>query len=336
MSVLGTQAMTLADYKSRMNPDGSVDFIIEALMQANPIINHIKWLQGNLPTGNKTTLRTSIPTPSIRRINRGVAAQKSTAKQIQDTCMMLEDRSTVDVKLLALQDDKEGFRRSEDAAFVQGFADFIADTLFYGDTSVNPDTFNGLSVRYDTVGGDKHTAGHQVISGGTAGTNTNTSAFIVGWGTKSVAGIYPKNTQMGLKQQDLGEQDAFDDNGNPYRALTTLFDWDAGLAVMDIESCALVRNIDVTNLPTTQSGQKALIDKFIVAKNRIRNLQNRDKDVHMYVSPTLYDWFEQYLTDKNNVHITRQEVMGAFPQLYFAGIPVDKSDSILETEPAFS
>ena len=154
MAILGTQALTIADWRSRMNPDGNIDFIIEALEQSNPIINQIRWLQGNLPTGNKTTLRTSIPRPSIRRINRGVDAHKSTTKQVQDTCMMLEDRSEVDVKLISIQPDKEGFRRSEDAAFVMGFGDMVAESIFYGDTAQEPDTFNGLSVRYNVIGGD--------------------------------------------------------------------------------------------------------------------------------------------------------------------------------------
>ena len=336
MGILGMEALTLSDYRKRMNPDGSVDFIIEALERANPIMNHVKWIEGNLPTGNKTTLRTSIPRPSIRRINQGIVSHKSTTKQIQDTCMMLEDRSEVDVKLIRLQPNGEAFRRSEDAAFVAGFGDTVSDMLFYGDTQENPDTFNGLSIRYNIVGGEKHTAGHQVVAGGTPGTNTNTSAFFVSWGTKATTGIYPKNSQLGLSQKDLGEQDALDDKGHPYRALVTLFDMDCGLAVQDIEANALVRNIDVKTLDTLDSKKSLeLIKKFVKAKNTIRNLQNRDKDTHLYVSPALYDFFEIYLLDKTNVHVTRQDLMNTRPQLYFSGIPIEKSDSILETEPAF-
>ena len=337
MAILGTQALTIADWRSRMNPDGNIDFIIEALEQSNPIINQIRWLQGNLPTGNKTTLRPSIPRPSIRRINRGVDAHKSTTKQVQDTCMMLEDRSEVDVKLISIQPDKEGFRRSEDAAFVMGFGDMVAESIFYGDTAQEPDTFNGLSVRYNVIGGEKHSAGHQVIEGGTAGTNTNTTGFFVGWGTKATAGIYPKHSKMGLQSQDLGECDAQDAQGKKYRALVTLFDWDVGIAVQDIEANALVRNIDVSKLMSLKSDEKqALVEKFIIAKNRIRNLQNKDKKVHLYVSPAMYDFFEIYLLDKNNVHVTRQDLQNAPTQLYLSGIPIEKSDSIIETEPAFA
>lgn len=335
MSTLALEALTLSDFRKRANPDGTLDFVIEALENSNPVLQDMVWKEGNLPTGNKTTIRTALPTPSIRMINQGVKPSKSTTKQVQDTCMMLEDRSTVDTKLLKLYGpNAEAFRRSEDAAFVQGFSDVVAGNLFYGDTAANPGCFNGLSVRYNTLTGNKGEAGYQVISGGTAGTNTNTSAFLIGWGTHATTGIYPRGSQVGLHQEDLGEGDVEDANGGKYRALTTLFGWDCGLAVQDVRANAFVRNIDVSNLPTTSANKLALIEKFVVAKNRIHNLQRGDKHLVWYVSSALYDWFELYLLDKNNVHVTRQELQGDVPRLYFSGIEIKMCDAISETEAA--
>ena len=132
MSTVGNLALTLNDWRLRTAPDGSIDYIVETLAQQNPILQQMLWMEGNLPTGNMTTQRTSIPSPSKRRINRGVDASKSTTKQITDTCCILEDRSKVDIELLGLQPDKEAFRRSEDAAHMEGFAQSVADMLFYG------------------------------------------------------------------------------------------------------------------------------------------------------------------------------------------------------------
>ena len=75
-----------------------------------------------------------------------------------------------------------------------------------------------------------------------------------------------------------------------------------------------------------------LIEKFVTAKNRIRNLQSRDKRVVMYVSESLYNWFEIYLLDKNNVHVTRQELSADVPRLYFGGIEIKKCDAISDQE----
>ena len=335
MSILGTDALTLSDLRKRLNPDGSIAFIIEALEQSNPILQDIPWIEGNLKTGNVTTVRTMIPTPSIRMINKGVKRGKSRTAQVQDTCMILEDRSVVDVELLALQKDKEKFRNSEDAAFVQGFSAYVAEQAFYGDSKNAPGTFNGLSVRYDTYGGNKGEAGYQVVSAGTPGTNTNTTAFFVGWGNKHTVGIYPEGTIAGLKMRDLGEQTVTDSDGLEYQALATLFTWKVGLAVQNIRSNALLRNINVAALESMTSAQKlAIMDALTKTKNRIQNLQNGDKQVRLYVSDSLYNFFETYMNDKNNVFVTQQTLMNQMPQLYFKGIPVEKCDAISETESA--
>lgn len=60
MAILGAQSLTLSDWKKRVAPDGAIDFIIEALENSNPIIQDIVWKEGNLPTGNRTTVRASI------------------------------------------------------------------------------------------------------------------------------------------------------------------------------------------------------------------------------------------------------------------------------------
>lgn len=336
MAVLGTQALTLSDLRKRLAPDGSIDFIIEALLNSNPIMDDITWKMGNLPTGNRTTIRTSMPTPSVRRINRGVARHKSTTKQVQDTCIILEDRSCVDIEEIALAPNGEQFRRSEDAAFVGGFSDAIAANIFYGNADENLDTFNGLAMRYPVIGGEKNAPGFQVIEGGTPNAGAgNTSAWLVGWGTHATTGIYPKDSQAGLKQRDLGEMTVQDTDGNEYQALTTLFTWKAGLAVGDIRANAAVRNIDVSKLIGMKSEDKLkLIEKFVIAKNNIRNLQSKDKRVVMYVSSALYNFFELYLLDKNNVHVTRQELAQGAPRLYFSGIEIKKCDVLSDGETA--
>jgi hypothetical protein len=249
--------------------------------------------------------------------------------------MILEDRSVVDVELMALQKDKDGFRRSEDAAFVQGFSNYVAEQTFYGDSSAEPGTFNGISIRYNTYGGDRGEPGYQVLSAGTPGSNTNTTAFFIGWGQKHTVGIYPEGTMAGLKMRDLGEQTVLDPNNLEYQGLATLFTWKCGLAVQNIRSNALLRNINVAGLDGLSSAQKlALMDALTKTKNRIQNLQNGDKKVVMYVSQSLYDFFECYMNDKNNIFVTQQTIMNAMPQLFFKGIPVQKCDAISETETA--
>ena len=192
-------------------------------------------------------------------------------------------------------------------------------------------------MRYPIIGGEKNTPGYQVIEGMTANAGAkNTSAFLVGWGTHATSGIYPKNSQAGLKQRDLGEQTVQDKDGNEYQALVSLFTWKAGLAVGDIRANAAVRNIDTEKINGSMKSEDKLklIEKFVLAKNRIRNLQSREKKVVMYVSESLYNWFEIYLLDKNNVHVTRQELAADVPRLFFGGIEIKKCDAISDEETA--
>ena len=135
----------------------------------------------------------------------------------------------------------------------------------------------------------------------------------------------------GLRKQDLGEGDVNDADGKPYRAVQTLYSYKCGLAVKNVRSVVRVANIDMATIKNlTDAQQKALIDKFVYAKNRLW----LPKNPVAYVSDDLYSWFECYLTNKNNIHVTREQVMGAAPILRFNGIQVKKMDCMTDTEAA--
>ena len=126
-------AHTLSDLQKTVNPDGSIARVMEVLNESNPMMQDIPWEEGDLPIGTKTVIRTGLPTPSIRRINRGTAATKGSTRQIIDVCMNLEDRSCIDVELLAGKPNPEAYRMAEDDAHVEGMAQYVARQFIYGD-----------------------------------------------------------------------------------------------------------------------------------------------------------------------------------------------------------
>lgn len=336
----GSQAITLLDFSKRLDPNGKLAYVVETLAQSNPVLDDMKWMEGNLPTGIQTTQRTSIPKPTIRKINRGVKHTKSTTEQISDTCCMLEGRSLVDVELIKLYQGaaaKEELRKSEDAAHVEGFSQTVADYLFYGDVTVDPDQFNGLSARYNTFKGDKGTYGYQCINAGTAGEKTNTSAFLIGWGERTTSGIYPQGSKAGLDMRDLGESDAYDKDGNPFRALQTLFHWNVGLTVRDVRANSVIRNIDTAKLKNLTSANKlSLMENFIYAMNRIRNIDNNNIKYVWYVSEAMKTFLDIYFLDKSNVSVTKEQIEGKKPQLRINGVPVVKCEAISDKETAIT
>ena len=68
MSALAASHPTLLDLAKRLDPDGKIDVIAEILTQENPILEDMNFVEGNLPTGHRTTIRTGLPTPTWRKL----------------------------------------------------------------------------------------------------------------------------------------------------------------------------------------------------------------------------------------------------------------------------
>ena len=60
MATLGANVATLSDWAKRLDPNGKVPDIVEMLEQTNEILADMLWIQGNLPTGHRTTVRTGL------------------------------------------------------------------------------------------------------------------------------------------------------------------------------------------------------------------------------------------------------------------------------------
>ena len=62
MATIGATVLTLADWAKRLDPDGKTPTIVELLSMTNEILLDMLWKEGNLPTGERTTVRTGLPT----------------------------------------------------------------------------------------------------------------------------------------------------------------------------------------------------------------------------------------------------------------------------------
>ena len=96
MATIGSTALTYADWAKRMDDNYRVAMIIELLSQTNEILDDMMVVEGNLPTGHKTTVRTGLPQATWRLLNQGVPNAKSTTAQIVDTCGNLETYAVID------------------------------------------------------------------------------------------------------------------------------------------------------------------------------------------------------------------------------------------------
>ncbi|AWP32035.1 hypothetical protein B9D02_05340 [Pantoea vagans] len=324
MAVKGLTALTLADWGKRVDANGKIDKIIELLGQTNPILEDMPFVEGNLPTGHRTTVRSGLPTATWRLLNYGVQPSKSTTVQITDSAGMLEAYAEVDKSLADLNGNTSDFRLSEDRAFIEAMNQQMAQTLFYGDTSVNPQQFMGLSSRYSSKAAGN---GQNIIDAGGTGTD-NTSIWLVVWGENTVHGIFPKGQKAGLQHQDLGEQTLTDVNGGKYQGYRSHYKWDNGLTLRDWRYVVRIANIDVSDLSVAGSAAN-IVTLMVKALHRIPN-RGMGKPV-FYMNRTIGQALDLQSLDKASLALTVKETEGDW-WTAFRGIPIREVDAILETE----
>ena len=238
--------LSLIDLARRTDPDGDTADVAELLSQANEIYDDIVWKEGNTNTGHVYTVRTSIPSGWWRYINQGIPAAHSTTAQGRINCGQLEGLSPIDRKILEMSDDENKFRYDEDNAFLEGMSQTIAGQFIYGNAVLNPVSFTGFEAFYNTVNPAVADNAANVFDGGGVGGN-NSSMLIMGWGTKSIYGVFPKGSKAGLRLEAQNTPFAYDSAGNPYRAAITWFRQEAGLCVEDWRYGVRCANLDVTS-----------------------------------------------------------------------------------------
>ncbi|MGF6764059.1 hypothetical protein P3T24_004390 [Paraburkholderia sp. GAS33] len=345
MALLGGTALTYADWAKRIDDDGKVATIINLLSQTNEILDDMLVVEGNLPTGHKTTVRTGLPSATWRLLNYGVVKTKSTTAQVTDNCGMLECFSEIDKALADLNGNTAEFRLSEDMAFLEGMNQQMAGTLFYGNVQTNPERFMGLSPRYNTsTTASAQTAVNVINAGGAA--STNTSIWIVTWGPNTCHGIFPKGQISGLQHYDLGDLVPLTDaNGNLYRGYRTHFKWDMGLTVRDWRYIVRIADIDVTLLSGGSAANliNALIrgvHRLPTAPVRVSTEQKSDAPdgsmmqmgrLAIYCNRTIRTYLDIQAVNKTNVLLRLEEWEGKAITT-FRGIPVRTCDQILSTE----
>jgi hypothetical protein len=329
MATLNAQYPSLLDVAKRSDPNGAPAAVAELLSQTNPILEDAYWVEGNLPTGHRTTVRTGLPTAYWRLLNQGVQPSKSTTAQIDENAGMLEAWSVVDKDLAMLNGNTNAFRLSEASAFIEAMGQEMAQTMFYGNSSVNPEEFNGLSVRYGAISGAANS--DNVIDGGGSGSD-NTSIWLVVWGPNTVNCIYPKGSVAGLQHKNLGESvvdNAGGVTGAKMLAFQDQFQWKCGVSVRDWRFAARACNIDVSSLVAGSGAD--VPDLMIKLLHRIHSLK-AGRPV-FYMNRTVAQYLD--LQRRNDVisggGLTYMDVDGKLVPS-FRGVPIKVTDALLETE----
>lgn len=345
MATIGATALTYSDWAKRIDDNYKIASIIELLSQTNEILDDMLVVEGNLPTGHKTTVRTGLPQATWRLLNQGVPNAKSTTAQITDTCGNLETYSVIDKDIADLNGNTAGFRLSESRAFMEGMSQQVATTLIYGNQGVNPERFTGFAPRYSTGNTALAQTANNVLDGGGVG-STNTSIWIATWGDDTLHATFPKGKITGLQHKDMGEWPVQDAAGNTYQAYREHFKWEIGLVLRDWRYVARIANIDVTQLTGVSAAN--MINLIIrglyrlpTAPTSATSIQTSDSPrvranmgrTVIYCNRVIRTYLDLQAMNKTNVLLRLEEYNGK-PVTTFRGIPVRTVDAILNNEAA--
>ena len=334
MALLTAGVLTLADWAKRLDPEGNTANIVELLSQSNEILTDMVWKEGNLPTGERITQRTGLPSVGFRTLNNGITPSKSTTAQIDEACAMLEAYSEVDKDLAELNGNTNEFRLSEAQAFIEAMNQQMATTLIYGNSGATPEQFDGIATRYNLTTG---ATGQNIISAGAVSGSDGMSIYLVVWGPQTVYGIFPKGSKAGIIHENLGlvtVENANGIGGARMRAYRDHWQWKVGLAVKDWRYLVRICNIDTSALIADPTGATInLLALMLKAIHRIP-MMGMGRPV-FYANRTLKEMLDIQAMNKSNLHLQVGEEEGR-PKVMFRGIPIRNIDALTMTEATVS
>ena len=329
MATLGTENPTLADLAKVTDPDGTIADVIEILNQTNEILEDMTWLEGNLTTGHRTSMRSGLPSPTFRKMYGFVQPTKSRAVQVTDATGMMEDYSQVDKALVDMAGNPAAFRLQEDRPHIEGMNQSLSTKLFYGDESTNPEEFTGLSPRYNSLSAEN---GDNIIEGGGTGSD-NASIWLLCWSPNTLHGIIPKGSKAGVQQRDLGEvtvQDTVGSSSGLMQAYRTHYRWDVGVSVRDWRYAVRVANIDRSLLTSDISTGADLNDLMHSAVTEIPNTSVGR--CAWYMDKQVLSFLRKQTSNAVATSTLSMDMVGGTMQTSWGGYPIRRVDALRGNE----
>jgi len=334
MATLSNSVKTMWEWGQGIDPDGQQADTIQMLMETNEILEDMLFKEGNLPTGEQTTIQTGLPDVYYRMIGVGTPTSTQTKVQVTENAAILTGRSEVDKDLATLNGNVNAFRMDEGRAFVSAMSNKQADTLVNG-SAANPAEYVGFLARYNDLSAAN--AVNILDAGGTG--SDNMSILFVGWGKQSVHGVFPKGSKAGLQHEDLGLGDAFDENNNRFRAYMNEWTWKNGLVVKDWRNVVRIANIDKSDLEgqvNTQASTAATAAIKMMSRSIDRLPSLSSVKTAFYVNRTIASLLRVAAMDKSQSAVTIEAGLNQFGatihQMRFLGHPVRITDALGEAE----
>lgn len=326
MPVLSTTNLTLLDLAKLKDPDGNIAKVIEMQTRTEEFLLDANFIPGNLDTGHRTTIRTGLPTTTLRLFNEYVAPSNGTEAQVTFETSMGDTWLQADAELVKLAANPEQFLASKSMANLESLARKVADTMIYGNHKVNPRECTGFMSYYNDSTAES--ADNLVLAGGSG--NDNASIIYVGWGDETCTGIVPKSAPTGVQVQDFGEETAQDSSGGLMRVRRMKFNQYFGLANQDWRYSGRIANIDRSLLAANPLGAYDLPDLMF-------SLMDRVKDSGMtrgtfYMDRSIREALRKQLANRTSDSTLKWEDVGGIRTAIFQGKPVRVTEAMRVNE----
>lgn len=334
MAAIGTNLLTLSDVAKGKN--AQIGKVAEVLVQSNPILDHIPYMEMNEKTVHIESLRSNLPAVYYRKANQPIPATKSRIEERSFSAAHFESKSQIDVMVAARGgSEKVAFNRWNQAqGHIQAMAQEHADLLIYGSPSEDARKVAGFFDVLSTLTSTEPTSKQMVNAGGVG--SDNTSILFVDWGPNTAFGVYPAGTTAGLKREDNGKVQII---GTTETSVTgTFWGWeeqfmiDHGLVVKDYRATARVCNIDISDLKAGGTSAADLLKLMTRAHYRIPAAV-RTKSGYVYMNSTIASFLHEQALEKVGAGggLTFQNYQGE-QVMMFLGRQVIVTDALLNTE----
>lgn len=336
MATLTQSTLSLVDDMKRRGVDGKYN-IIEVLNDTSQdILTDFMWEECNDGTKHTHGIRTGLPSVSWGALYEGIPQSKSGSQQVTDTTGFVEGLCQVDTRVLELASNEALLRASESRPYLESMAQELVTALFYHDPATNARLPKGLDARFGVL--STQGAGNQIVDAGGTGSD-NTSIWFVEWSDHGVKALYPKGTEMGIKQEDKGEQRVTDANGNAYFVKEELVRAHAGFAVKDWRRVSRVANVDVSDLIAGSVDLYKFLRQAYYKLHSRRVSKVRDQgatsNLVMYANTQILEALDALGTNSgasdNFARLRPMEIQGKEVMSY-RNIPIRETDALLNTE----
>lgn len=322
MATMADTHPTLLDLAKRVDPDNSIAAIVELLNQTNEMLLDMVWMEGNLPTGHRTTVRSGLPTATWRKLYQRVQPSKSTTVQVDESTGMLEDYAEIDKALADLNGNTSKFRLSESKGHLESMSQEIQQKLLYGDLT-EPESFVGFTPRFND--GTAQNAANIIDGGSAVGQTDNRSIWLIGWSEDTISGLIPKGSQAGWQMNDKGQVTS-EQAGGLMEVYRTHFRWDAGLLVKDWRYAVRIANIDFSELTPDASTGPNLPNLMFEALDTIESLSGVRPAFYMSKKMRTFVRQQAAATVKQST-LTVENIGGVMTQS-FHGVPIRRVDKL--------